>query len=197
MTGEAAGSDLRRRTVRRVAVVVLVGLLLGALGGVVWEWLWTPPTGAAYQGKWLPDPQGISHVADGTAWFVVVGLTYGILYGTFTTRYARGLEVATMLALAVGALLAAWATIQVGGWLGPADASEAARTTGDLEPLLLDLHLSPSSAGWWPGFMPSPVAFAPAIGALMSAVVMYLCTNAPGETRWRRRRVSSDAQPEA
>lgn len=177
---------LRRRTVRRVLVVLAVGLLLGALGGVVWEWVWTPPTGAAYEGRWMPDAQGVTHVVDSTGWFVVIGLTYGILYGTFTTRYAKGLEIATMLSVLAGSLLAAWATLRVGAWLGPDDASVLAKTMGDLEPLVLDLTLGSGGAGWWPDAFGSPAVLAPAVGAMMSVMAMYLCTDAAGSRRRRR-----------
>jgi hypothetical protein len=183
---------VRRRMLRRVLVVLAVGLLLGAVGGVVWEWVWTPPTGAAYKGRWMPDAQGITHVADSTGWFVVIGLTYGILYGTFTTRYAKGLEIATMLGVLAGSLLAAWATLRVGAWLGPDDASVLARTMGDLEPLVLDLTLGSSGAGWWPAVFGSPVVLAPAVGAMMSVVAMYLCTDATGSSRRRRRSLAGE-----
>lgn len=178
--------DAQPSALRRVASVLVLGVVLGALGGVAWELLWTPPTGAAYQGRWMPDGAGARMLVDATGWFVVVGAVYGLLYGTVVARVLRGREVLTMLTLLVGALLAAWVTQQVGQWLGPPDADALARDMGDLEPLVSNLELSPSSASWWPGFLGSPARLTPAFAALIALAVVNLGTREP-EARRRRR----------
>lgn len=183
---EQAEPDVQPSALRRVASVLVLGVVLGALGGVAWELLWTPPTGAAYQGRWMPDGLGAPRLVDATAWFVIVGAVYGLLYGTVVARVLRGREVLTMLTLLVGALLAAWVTQQVGQWLGPPDAAALARDMDDLEALVSNLELSPSSASWWPGFLGSPARLIPAFAALIALAVVNLGTREP-EARPRRR----------
>lgn len=182
---EQGEPDAQPSAVRRVVSVLLLGVVLGALGGVAWELLWTPPTGAAYQGRWMPDSAGARMLVDATGWFVVVGAVYGLLYGTLVARLLRGREVLTMLTLLVGALLAAWVTQQVGQWLGPPNADALARDMGDLEPLVSDLELAPSNAWWWPDFLGSSVRLVPALGALIALAVVNLGTRSP-EDRARR-----------
>ena len=158
----------------RAGLVVLAGLVLGALGGVAWELLWTPPTGAAWQGKWLPDAEGAVHVVDATIWFVAVGLVYGLVYGIGAGLLSRGYELVTLAAVTVGSLLAARVTLWVGRALGPADADAAAANMGDLEPLRGSLDLPAASTGWWPAAFGSSALLAPAIAALGCLVVLWL-----------------------
>lgn len=188
---EQGEPDVQPPAVRRVVSVLALGLVLGVLGGVVWEFLWTPPTGAAYEGRWMPDVEGVRMLVDATAWFVVVGAVYGLIYGAVVAALLRGREVLTLVTLLVGALLAAWVTQQVGQWLGPPDADALARDMGDLEPLVSNLELGSSSASWWPDFLGSPARLFPAIGAMVAVAVVYLGTKAPEDRRDRARRRAS------
>ncbi len=40
---------------RRTVIVLVAFAAVGALAGVVWEWLWDAPVGFAYEHEWLPD----------------------------------------------------------------------------------------------------------------------------------------------
>ena len=178
----------RRAELLRAAVVVLAGLALGALGGVVWELLWTPPTGAAWQGRWIPDPDGAAHVVDATALFLFVGLGYGLVYGSVAALTARGHELVTLGAVLVGSLLAARVTLWVGRALGPTDADSTAAGMDDLEPLRGSLELPAGSAPWWPEAFGSSALLAPAIAALGCLVVVWLAG--------ARRRTAPQPQPQ-
>jgi hypothetical protein len=35
-----------------LAIVVVLGLV-GVLAGVVWEWVWNPPTGVVFRDRWV------------------------------------------------------------------------------------------------------------------------------------------------
>ena len=58
-------------------VVLVAAAALGALAGVVWEWVWTPPSGVAFQGKFVLDENGLPGEFSGTGWYVVVAAAAG------------------------------------------------------------------------------------------------------------------------
>ncbi|MFC6153269.1 hypothetical protein [Nocardioides yefusunii] len=174
MTSDAATSSAVKPTLVRAAWVVGLGLLLGAVAGVVWEAWWTPPTGAALGGRWLPDTAGSTEVVDAFGTFAVVGGVLGVVYGLAVVLVARGRDVVTALSLFVGALLSARVAEAVGGWLGPEDADAVAAQAEDLTPIVRDLVLPPSTASWWPDWLGSTVLLVPAFAALSIVVVVNL-----------------------
>ena len=125
---------------------ILVGVLLacavaGVLAGIVWEWVWTPPSGIAYQGRWVLDEDGLPHEFSGTGWYVVVAASAGLLLGLATAVAARDREVLRLAALAVGAVLAGWVMFHVGHALGPPDPARLARGADDLTAIPGDLRV--------------------------------------------------------
>lgn len=185
-----------RAVLTRVGVLLLAGALLGALCGVVWQWVWTPPTGAAWQQKWYLDPAGVTAEVGATGWFTVIGVVGGVVYGTVAGKACRGRELATLAGVVLGGLLAAWVMYAVGHALGPADPHELARTAGDWEKIPGDLRLA--GAG-----LPLPLSevrfgssalLAPAVGALLG-LVGILFGDAPRRVRTRRSRHERDAEP--
>lgn len=168
----------------RVLVLVGVGLLAGVVAGLVWQWIWTPPTGAAWQGKFYLDPVGVRREVSATGWFTVIGLLVGIAVGSVAAYLSRTREVATLVGVLLGSLLLAWAMLVVGHLTGPPDPHELARTTGDWEPIVSDLRLAGVDDVWRP--YGSSALLAPAVGALIGLVGIFF-----GGARRRRARSSA------
>jgi hypothetical protein len=128
-----------RRTSTPLGVLV-AGLVVGALAGVVWERLWTPPSGLAYQRHFYLDGAGLPHDVDGTGLFVLVGVVAAALLG-LAVGLVRGDERILLIALLAATVLAAVAMTWVGHRLGPDDPRVLARTAADRTPLPGDLRV--------------------------------------------------------
>jgi hypothetical protein len=118
---------MSRSVLVRVLVVLATFALVGAIAGVVWEWLWTPPLGIVYRGQWILEPSGPDYEFSGTGWYVVVALAAGLL-----------------------TVLAGWLMFTVGHSLGPPDPRPLAAAKDDLERLPSDLRVAvkdPGSSG--------------------------------------------------
>lgn len=161
-----------RRHLMVLTALVLAGAASAVLTGWLWEWLWTPPTGAAWAGKWYLDRQGQLDDVSATGWFTVVGLVAGILLGAVAARFVRAAPLVVLAGVVLGALVHAWVMYQVGHLLGPEDPHAIARTAGDWEPIVSDLRLAGVDHWWWP--FASTAALAPAVGALISLVGIFL-----------------------
>ena len=101
-------------------IVLVAFAAVGALAGVVWEWLWDAPVGVAFDHKWLPDLAAARAEFSGTGWYVVVGVR-----GRAAAAAVRGLafdrlELLTLAVVLAGSALAAWLMLQVGTGSGPA-----------------------------------------------------------------------------
>src|SRR5690606_18068557 len=105
----------------------------------LWQWAWTPPTGAAWKGKWYLDPDGVGQDVASTGWFTLIGLVGGIAYGSLAGRLGLRRPLATLVGVAVGSFVVAYVMYQVGHVLGPPDPRAAARTADDWEPIVSDL----------------------------------------------------------
>lgn len=116
---------------RQLALVVGVFLVGGALAGVVWEWIWTPPTGVVVDGRWLLDPAGLRGDASGTVLYVLVAAVTGLLLGVLVgVLFDRG-EIVSLAGVVVGSVAAGWLMWWVGQALGPVDPQVLAATAGD------------------------------------------------------------------
>lgn len=116
---------------RDVAVVLVAAALVGTLAGVLWESWWEPPTGLVLDHVWYPDLQGVKQLFSGTSRYVVVGLVGGVLLGAVSAWFFHRVELVTLVAVAVGSVLAGWLMVQVGSALSPPDPAVAARTSED------------------------------------------------------------------
>lgn len=116
---------------RRVVVIVLVFAAAGALAGVLWEWLWTPPAGVVVHHQWLQDEQGLRGDFAGTGSYVAVAAIAGFLVGAAVAFVYDAAEIVTLLAVLAGALLAGWLMHRVGLALGPADPRHLAASAKD------------------------------------------------------------------
>lgn len=167
----------RSRAVRwllRVVVVVAAAAVLGALAGVVWEWVWTPPSGIVVQGRWLLDETGLPSEFSGTGWYVVVAAAAGLLLGAGTALTARDGEVVSLVAVALGAVLAGWLMFHVGHELGPPDPRPIARGADDLTAVVGDLRVG--GAGVDPRIyaLDSPAFVAFPAGAVLAFAALLL-----------------------
>lgn len=169
-------SDQRLRAAGPVLAGVLLlavaGVVVGAVAGLAWQWVWTPPTGAAWQGEFHLDPVGVRREVSATGWFTVIGLLAGVGFGTVVAYVSRGREVATLVGVLLGSLLLAWTMLVVGHLTGPPDPHVVARTADDWEPIISDLRLAGVDDVWWP--FGSSALLVPAVGALIGLVGIFL-----------------------
>ncbi len=135
-----------RAVAARVAVVLGTFAVVGAIAGVVWEWLWTPPLGIVYRGEWLFEPAGPDYAFSGTGWYVVVALVAGLLTALVLGWVLVSGEVTTLVAALVGSVLAGWLMFTVGHTLGPPDPRPLAAAQDDLERLPSDLRVATGDA---------------------------------------------------
>jgi hypothetical protein len=128
--------------VTRVAVVLATFAVVGAIAGVVWEWVWTPPLGIVYRGEWLFEPAGPDYAFSGTGWYVVIALAAGLLTALVLGWVLVSGEVTTLVAALVGSVLAGWLMFTVGHTLGPPDPRPLAAAKDDLTRLPSDLRVA-------------------------------------------------------
>lgn len=149
--------------VRRAAVVLVLFAVAGALAGVLWEWLWTPPTGVVLDREFLLDGEGLRSAFSGTALYVLVAAVAGLLLGVGVAVLTDDSELVTLAAVLVGSVLAAWLMYVVGTALGPPDPGPLADRAQDMTRLPDDLQVS----GW------SPFVAFPS-GALVGVTVVFV-----------------------
>lgn len=151
---------------RRVAVTSILGLLgflvLGALGGVAWQWWWTPVRGVVINDGWIVFPDDAGKAFAATGGYLVGALALGVLSGLVTSRFVRPYVLAVVLC-AVGGTVAGVMMAFVGHQLGPPDPRPLASGKADLTPLPADLRVAGRS----------PYLAFPA-GALATLVVLFL-----------------------
>jgi hypothetical protein len=156
----------QRSTIRRVAIDVTAILVVFAVAGVacgfLWEHIWTAPTGVAYQHKWVLDGGGLPEDFSGTGLYALIAAAAGLVLGLVLTLVFVNDEVASLVAIIVGAGLAAYLMWVVGVALGPPDPHTIARTAKDFDPIPSDLSVHGKSA--WLAFP---------LGALVSAAAVF------------------------
>ena len=116
----------------RQAVLALVAFAVtGALAGVVWEKLWTPPSGTVVKHRWLQDEQGLRDAFSGTGVYVLVAVVAGLLVGAAVAVLLDRSELVTLACVIGGSVLAAWLMLRVGVALGPGDPQALAASAKD------------------------------------------------------------------
>jgi hypothetical protein len=106
---------------RQVVVSVTLLVLAGALAGVVWVWLWTPPTGVVVDHRWVQDESGLRGDFSATGSYVAVAAVTGLLVAVLLGVLFDRAEIVTLLAVLAGSMLAGWVMYRVGVALSPAD----------------------------------------------------------------------------
>ena len=150
-------------TLRRAAVLLVVFAAAGVVAGLVWEWIWTPPSGVVIEHEYLLDGDGLRATFSGTALYVLVGAVAGLLVGVGIAVLTEGAELVTLAAVAVGSALAGWLMLLVGTSVDPPDPGPVAETSEDLTELPDELEVS----GW------SPFVAFPS-GALVGLTVVFV-----------------------
>lgn len=171
----------------QAVVIIAVFALSGALAGVIWERLWSPPAGVAFKDTWFLEPAGPDFSFSGTGWYVAVALVAGALtafaLGWFWPRH----ELTSLLAIAVGSMLAGWVMFKVGHALGPQDPQLLAAGKSDFTAIPSDLTLA--GVDGQPRlfrFDSSALAAFP-VGAMIASIYVFLVATG----RRPRRRVSA------
>ena len=166
------------RRVLRLGLVLVAFVVVGVAAGVLWEWLWTPPTGLVVDDTWFLDAEGVQNDFSGTGIYVVVALAAGALLGLVTGLTTRGHELATLAVVALGSVAAGWVMLLTGTHLGPPDPRPLADGRKDLAELPSDLRVVGTA----------PYISFPA-GALTLLAVCYIGLNGSSRSR-------SDAEPD-
>jgi hypothetical protein len=117
--------------VRTALYVVAAYAVLGAVAGVVWEWVWTPPGMVAQQHQLFYDSDhSLRAEFTGTGLYVLVGAVASALLALAICLLTRGRELYVLLLVLGGSAVAAAFMWRVGTLLGPGDpAGVAARAT--------------------------------------------------------------------
>ena len=116
--------------VRTVLLVLLAYAVLGALAGVAWELIWTPPGQIVQRHQVFFDSYAsLRRVFTGTGLYVLVGAVASGVLALVVALLARGRELICLLLVVVGSAIAAALMWRVGTLLAPVDpASLAAHT---------------------------------------------------------------------
>jgi hypothetical protein len=149
----------------RFVLLTLVGYaVLGAVSGVVWEWVWTPPVNVIRDHQvFYSSYESLRRVFSGTGLYVVVGAAASALLSLAVCLLARARELVTLAAVLVGSVMAAAVMRQVGLLLGPADPKDVARTATHDQTVLGQLKVE--------GF--SPYLVWPMVGLFVLALVFF------------------------
>lgn len=140
--GGPAPARLLRTVVPRAVGVVAVLTAAGALVGVLWQWVWSPPSGVVIRQQWFPIPGQVGQVFDGTGLYVLLASLTGAVVTALLVWAWPGDELATLLAVAVGSMLAGWLMYTVGHALGPDDPQVLAKAAERGTELPSDLRLA-------------------------------------------------------
>lgn len=116
---------------RDAAVVLALFVVGGAVAGLLWHWLWTPPTGRVLDGVWYPDEDGLRAAFGGTGLYVVVGLGAGLLLGVASALLVDRRELLTLALVVAGSALGGWIMLEVGMIGVPTDPQVLAAGAGD------------------------------------------------------------------
>jgi hypothetical protein len=120
-------------SVLRTALAILLAYaVLGAVAGVVWETVWTPPGQIIVHHHVLFDSyESLRRVFSGTGLYALVAAVTSALVALVVSLMTRGRELLVLLLVVIGSALAAAVMWRVGTLLGPDDAASiAAHTTG-------------------------------------------------------------------
>jgi hypothetical protein len=115
------------------ALVELVAyVVVGAVAGVVWEWVWSPPTQVVQQHQlFYTDYGSLRQVFTGTGLYVLVSVVASALTALAAGLLTRRHELLMLAAVTLGSLAAAYTMHAVGVALGPPDPTALAKTAAD------------------------------------------------------------------
>ena len=120
-----------RPVLRQVVVSMVLLVVAGALAGVVWVWLWTPPSGVVVDHQWVQDESGLRGDFSATGSYVAVAAVTGLLIAVLLAVLFDRAELVNLLVVLVGSALAGWVMYHVGLALSPADPRSLADSVED------------------------------------------------------------------
>jgi hypothetical protein len=149
----------------RTAVLVLAAyVVVGAVAGVVWEWVWTPPGQVIQQHQIYYDSYvSLRRVFTGTGFYVVVGGVASALVALGVCVLTRARELLVLVLVVVGSSVAAALMWWVGTRLGPADPQPLVAHTEAVTPVSGNLTVAGKS----------PYLVWPMISLLVLALVYF------------------------
>jgi hypothetical protein len=126
----------------QVVVILIVFAAVAVFCGWLWQHLWNPPQGVVQNQVWFTDEAGLRSDFSGTGLYVLIAVLAGLAVGFVTSFFFDRSELATLVAVVVGSVLAAWVMWRVGVHNAPGDPYELAKTAKDGTKLTGDLHVS-------------------------------------------------------
>jgi hypothetical protein len=109
-------------SLRTVLLVLLGYAVMGAVAGVVWEAVWTPPGQVIAEHQVFFDSYAsLRRVFTGTGWYVVVGSVASALVSLVVCLLTRHRALLTLALVIVGSAIGAAVMLKVGTSLGPPD----------------------------------------------------------------------------
>jgi hypothetical protein len=118
------------RVARAGLLVLAAYAVVGALAGVVWEAVWTPPGQVIAQHQVFYDSYAsLRRVFTGTGWYVVVGTVASAVVSLVICLLTRHRALLALAGVIVGSALGAFVMLRVGTALGPADPADLAAHT--------------------------------------------------------------------
>lgn len=166
---------------RTVVLLLVAGVVLGAVAGALWEWWWTPPEGMAYAGQWYLNPPGPDVAFGGTALYVAVAIPFGLVLGGLAALVGRDV-LAVTLATLVASTVAAGVMFAVGHALGPADPDAVSVDSADYAAVPSDLSFTTEKDD--PAWASSALVAFP-LGAMAAASAILLLLRGPEEVSAR------------
>jgi hypothetical protein len=125
-------SAARRRSVLLAVGVVLAYVVVGAVAGVVWEWLWSPPTQVVQKHQlFYSDYGSLRRVFTGTGLYTLVSAVASAVVALVAGLLTRRNELLILAAVVLGSLAAAFTMHAVGVALGPPDPTKLAATSAN------------------------------------------------------------------
>ncbi|QBR90864.1 hypothetical protein [Nocardioides euryhalodurans] len=152
--------------VREAVLLLALFAAGGAVAGLVWHWLWSPPSGVVLDGVWYPDAAGLTEVFPATGLYVLVGVVTGLPLGVTSGLVLARRPLVTLALVVVGSALAAWLMLVVGQVGAPPDPQPLAARAANGTTLPGTLAVS----GWSP-FVAIP------IGALAGLCTILICVS--------------------
>ena len=113
-----------RQVVKDVLIVLVAFLVAAVVAGALWPQLIDPVIVERAEQGVLTDEVALGDRFDNVGWYALLAGAFGLLLGVVLAASRRAHEVVTLLAVLLGACLAAWLSAQVGTWLGPDDPNQ-------------------------------------------------------------------------
>jgi hypothetical protein len=170
----------------RFALLVLAGYVVaGAVCGVLWEWIWTPPTQFVQQHQvFYLDYSSLRRVFNGTGLYVLISALASAAVAAVVCLLTRRHELVTLALVIVGSVAAALVMREVGYSLGPPDPLAAARHAADGTRLQGQLQVAGTT----------PLLVWPTASLVVTAIVFFVVPDSlyRGETARRASPAEND-----